>query len=130
MRISFEIIIMLAALSGRTLVLPPEQVMYLLQPKRGDKRNGRRQYTDYYNLTDNMEFMRHVPIITAEEFLQLEGGADGVIPLTGYNTTWTTHLQTVSKSCEERKKSDVFCEDLYDHYASHGLVGRITSEAA
>jgi len=128
-RISFEIVVLLAALSGRTLVLPPEQVMYLLQPKKGDKRKGRRQFTDYYNLTDNMDFMRHVPIISAEEFLQLEGGEDGIIPLTGYNETWTKHLHTVSKSCEERKKSDVFCEDLYDHYASHGLVGPITSEA-
>mmetsp|Transcript_17049 Transcript_17049/g.25950 ORF Transcript_17049/g.25950 Transcript_17049/m.25950 type:complete len:773 (+) Transcript_17049:61-2379(+) len=128
MRISFEIVVLLAALSGRTLVLPPEQVMYLLQPKPGDKRQGRRQYTDYYNLTDNIDLLRHVPIISAEEFLHLEGGEDGLIPLTGYNDTWTKHLYTVSTSCEERKKSDVFCEDLYDHYASHGLVGPITSE--
>ncbi|KAK1746822.1 GDP-fucose protein O-fucosyltransferase family protein [Skeletonema marinoi] len=128
MRISFEIVVLLAALSGRTLVLPPEQVMYLLQPKPGDKRQGRRQYTDYYNLTDNIDLLRHVPIISAEEFLHLEGGEDGLVPLTGYNDTWTKHLYTVSTSCEERKKSDVFCEDLYDHYASHGLVGPITSE--
>lgn len=129
MRISFEVVVILAAMSGRTLVLPPEQVMYLLHPKKGDKREGRRQYTDYYNLTDNIDLMRYVPIISAEEFLQLEGGVNGLIPLKGYNETWTEHIHTVSKSCEERKKSDVFCEDLYDHYASHGQVSSITSEA-
>ena len=128
MRISFEVVVLLAAISGRTLVLPPEQVMYLLQPKKGDKRQGKRQYTDYYNLTDNMELMRYVPIITAEEFLQLEGGDDGLISLKGYNETWTKHLHEISKSCEERKKSDVFCEDLYDHYVSHGQISTITSE--
>ena len=128
MRISFEVVVLLAAISGRTLVLPPEQVMYLLQPKKGDKRQGKRQYTDYYNLTDNMELMRYVPIITVEEFIQLEGGDDGLISLKGYNETWTNHLHEISKSCEERKKSDVFCEDLYDHYVSHGQVSTITSE--
>lgn len=127
-RMSFEIILVLAALSGRTLVLPPEQYMYLLQPKKGDKRKGRRQLTDYFNLTENMELMRHVPIISSEEFLQLEGGEDGIISMTGFNETWRTHLHEVSKSCEERKKSDVFCEDLYDHYVSHGQMGPITSE--
>jgi len=127
MRISFEVVVILAALSGRTVVLPPEQIMYLLHPKKGDKRNGRK-YTDYYNLTDNIDLMRHVPIISAEDFVQLEGGEDGLISLKGYNETWAKHIRTVSKSCEERKKSDVFCEDLYDHYASHGQVSSLTSE--
>lgn len=127
-RMSFEIIFVLAAVSGRTLVLPPEQYMYLLQPKKGDKRKGRRQLTDYFNLTENIELMRHVPIISSEEFLQLEGGEDGIISMAGFNETWKEHLHEVSRSCEERKKSDVFCEDLYDHYVSHGQMGPITTE--
>jgi len=48
LRISFENVLILAAVSGRTLVLPPEQVMYLLDAKKGDKRHGYRQYTDYF----------------------------------------------------------------------------------
>jgi hypothetical protein len=127
MRIAFEVVVILAVVSGRTLVLPPEQVMYLLHPKKGDNRNGRRQYTDYYNLTNNLDLMRYVPIISAEEFLQLEGGGDGLISLSGYNTTWTEHLHEIAKSCEERKKSNVFCEDLYDHYASHGQLSPLTT---
>ncbi len=128
LRISFENILILAALSGRTLVLPPEQSMYLLDPKRGDKRGGNRQYTDYFNMTENSEFLRRVPIISAEEFLRLEGGDDGFVPLNGYNETKKQHLLDVAKACEERKKSDVFCEDLYEHYLAHGLLGPIIAE--
>ena len=128
LRISFENILILAALSGRTLVLPPEQTIYLLDAKRGDKRGGKRQYTDYFNLTENSEFLKRVPIITAEDFLHLEGGDDGFVPLTGYNTTKNLHLYQIAKSCEERKKSDVFCEDLYDHYLAHGQLAPFRSE--
>ncbi|KAL7499728.1 hypothetical protein ACHAWT_007372 [Skeletonema menzelii] len=128
LRISFENILTLAALSGRTLVLPPEQSIYLLDTKRGDRRDGKRQYTDYFNMTENSEFLRRVPIISAEEFLSLEGGDDGFVPLNGYNETKKQHLLNVAKACEERKISDVFCEDLYDHYLAHGLLGPIISE--
>ena len=96
LRISFENILILAALSGRTLVLPPEQTIYLLDAKRGDKRGGKRQYTDYFNLTENSEFLKRVPIITAEDFLHLEGGDDGFVPLTGYNTTKNLHLYQIA----------------------------------
>ena len=59
--------------------------------KKGDKRNGKRQYTDYFNLTDNFEFLRRVPMISAEDFLRLEGGDDGFIPLNKYNETKKQH---------------------------------------
>ncbi|KAK1748218.1 GDP-fucose protein O-fucosyltransferase family protein [Skeletonema marinoi] len=128
LRISFENILTLAALSGRTLVLPPEQSMYLLYAKKGDTRNGYRQYTDYFNMTDNSDFLRRVPIISAEEFLRLEGGDDGFVPLNGYDETKKQHLLDVAKGCEERKKSEVFCEDLYDHYLAHGQLQPLISE--
>ena len=121
---------LLAAVSGRTLVMPPEQYLYLLNANQiGDKRRGKREIGDYYNLTDNLNLMKHVPIISAEDFLKLEGGDDGLMPLKAYNETWRQHLQAVSRSCEERKMSNVYCEDLYDHYAAHGLLGAVTSKA-
>jgi hypothetical protein len=128
LRISFENLLILAAVSGRALVLPPEQVMYLLDPKKGDKRGGRRLHTDYFNLTENPEFLRRVPIIKAEDFLRLEGGDDGFISLNGYNKTTRLHLREVAKACEERKKSDLFCEDLYDHYLAHGQMAPLRAE--
>jgi hypothetical protein len=127
LRMSFENIIVLAAMSGRTLVLPPDQIIYLLEPRKGDTRRGR-NYNDIFNLTDNNELLRRVPIITAEEFLAIEGGNDGLIPIDKYNSTYQKHLLDITKECEERKKSDVFCEDLYDHYRDHGLLADISAE--
>ena len=128
LRISFENVLTLAALSGRTLVLPPEQAMYLLDAKKGDERHGHRQYTDYFNMTDNSEFLRRVPIISAEEFLSFEGGDDGFVPLKEYNQTKKQHLLEIAKSCEQRKKSSEFCEDLYEHYLAHGQLAPLRAE--
>ena len=112
-RMSLENVVTLAAISGRTLVLPPDQVVYLLEAKKGDKRQGRNYY-DFFNLTDqNSELLRRVPIISSAEFLKLEGGANGFVPLVNYNSTYKDHLWELTKWCEERKKSDVYCEDLY-----------------
>ena len=126
-RMSLENVVALAAVSGRTLVIPPDQIVYLLQARKGDKRKGRNYY-DFFNLTENKELLRRVPIITSEEFLKLEGGSDGLVPLTEYNETYKQHLLDITKWCEERKKSDVFCEDLYDHYLKHGQLSPVSAE--
>eukprot|EP00578_Thalassiosira_sp_NH16_P001179 CAMPEP_0181129138 /NCGR_PEP_ID=MMETSP1071-20121207/29161_1 /TAXON_ID=35127 /ORGANISM="Thalassiosira sp., Strain NH16" /LENGTH=1337 /DNA_ID=CAMNT_0023215103 /DNA_START=9 /DNA_END=4023 /DNA_ORIENTATION=- len=127
LRMSVENILTLAAVSGRTLVLPPTQVIYLLDAKKGDKKKGR-NYDDFFNLTENAELMRRVPIISSEEFLKREGGVDGLVPLDGYNATYREHLLSVSKNCEERKKSDIYCEDLYDHFLAHGQLSPVSAE--
>ncbi|KAL7532761.1 hypothetical protein ACHAWF_004236 [Thalassiosira exigua] len=130
LRMSLENILVLAAASGRTLVLPPDQIIYLLEPKKGDPRQRMRNYHDFFNLTENNEeLLRRVPIITSEEFLKLEGGEDGLVPLGGYNETYREHLLSVSKWCEERKKSTEYCEDLYDHFRTHGQLSPLSCEA-
>ena len=126
LRISFENVLVLAAATGRTLVLPPDQVMYLLEPREGSR--PERNYYDLLKITDNPELLRRVPILTAREFLRLEGGKDGLVPLAGHNATWREHLVQTANSCEERRLSDVYCEDLYDHYRNHGQVATVTSE--
>ena len=126
-RMSLENVVSLAYISGRTLVLPPNQVVYLLHSRKDDTRKGRNYY-DFFNLTDNKELLRRVPIITSEEFLKLEGGKDGIIPLTSYNSTYQKHLWESTKWCEERKKSDVYCEDLYDHYLKFGQLSPVSGE--
>lgn len=126
-RMSLENVITLAAVSGRTLVLPPDQIVYLLEPKKSDQRKGR-NYHDFFNLTSNTELLKRVPIITSEKFLELEGGKGGLVDLTQYNSTYQNHLKDIVKWCEERKKSDVYCEDLYDHYLSHGQLSPVSAE--
>ncbi|KAL3808542.1 hypothetical protein ACHAXA_002709 [Cyclostephanos tholiformis] len=125
LRISFECIVTFAAVMGRTLVLPPEQMVYLLIPRKNDTRKGRNFY-DYYKL--NTDLQRRVPIITSEEFLKLEGGEDGLVPLVGYNSSHQELLRKISRSCENRKVADLFCGHLYDHYLLHGLWANITTE--
>jgi hypothetical protein len=124
---SFENILIYAAVSGRALVLPPDQNIYLLDPKGGDSRKGR-NYFDLFNLTEHTELLRRVPILTAKEFLEVEGGEHGLVPINGYNATFQKHLWAITEECEDRKKSDVFCEDLYDHYYRHGLLADISAE--
>ncbi len=126
--LTVENLVTLAAVSGRTLVLPPDQVVYLLDARKGDKRRGRNYY-DFFNITSNSGLLRRVPIITSEEFLKIEGGTDGYAALANYNTTWQNHLWSITKWCEERRKSDVFCEDLYDHYRVHGLLQPVRGES-
>jgi hypothetical protein len=125
LRMSFENILIYAAVSGRALVLPPDQNIYLLDPKGG--RKGR-NYFDLFNLTEHTELLRRVPILTAKEFLEVEGGEHGLVPINGYNATFQKHLWAITEECEDRKKSDVFCEDLYDHYYRHGLLADISAE--
>eukprot|EP00956_Cyclotella_meneghiniana_P004207 scaffold5177_cov73-Cyclotella_meneghiniana.AAC.2 len=115
------------AVSGRALVLPPDQNIYLLEPKNGDKRTGRNYY-DLFNLTEHTELLRRVPILTAKEFLELEGGENGLVPLNEYNATYQKNLWAVTEECEDRKKSDVFCDHVYDHYWKHGLLADISAE--
>ena len=102
-------------------------MIYLLEGKKGDKRKGL-NYHDFFNLTDNPELQRRVPIISSAEFLKLEGGDDGFVPLGGYNSTYRDHLWKLTEWCEERKKSDVYCEDLYDHFRDHGQLSPVSME--
>ncbi len=125
LRMSFECIVTLAAVMGRTLVLPPEQIMYLLIPHKNDTRKTR-NFPDYYKFDTDLQL--RVPIITSEEFLELEGGEDGLVPLVGYNSSHQELLRKISRSCENRKIADLFCGHLYDHYLLHGLWANITSE--
>jgi len=124
LRISFENVLVLAAATGRTLVLPPDQLMYLLEARKGSRRE--RNYYQLVNITTDL--LRRVPLISAQEFLKLEGGKDGLVSLTQYNNTWQEHLMQITTTCEERRLSDVYCEDLYDHYRDHGELATVTTD--
>jgi hypothetical protein len=88
----------------------------------------RRNYFDIFNLTEHGELLRRVPIITAKEFLEIEGGDGGLVPLNKYNSTYQKHLWAITDECEDRKKSDVFCDDLYTHYWRHGQLANFSAE--
>ena len=125
LRMSFECIVVFAAVMGRTLVLPPEQNVYLLFPSKNDTRKERGFY-DYYKL--NTDLQRRVPIITSEEFLKLEGGEDGLVPLGVHNSTYQELLWEISRSCENRwHVAELYCGHLYDHFLYHGFQANVTT---
>ena len=107
-RMSFENTVVLAAAMGRTVVLPPEQTLYLLSSTLGKNHTRKeRGLFDYYNF--NMDLQRRVPIISSEEFLNLEGGEDGFVSLKGYNTTKSIYerLRRVHVKIEDWRTSIV-----------------------
>ncbi|KAL3785701.1 hypothetical protein HJC23_008734 [Cyclotella cryptica] len=76
-RMAMEIIFVFAAVTGRTLVLPPDTPFYLLGNKEGDRGRKHHGFADFMNL-DKMELRREVEIVTMKEFLEREAGfADG-----------------------------------------------------
>mmetsp|Transcript_24579 Transcript_24579/g.35733 ORF Transcript_24579/g.35733 Transcript_24579/m.35733 type:complete len:552 (+) Transcript_24579:121-1776(+) len=125
-RMSMENMIVLAAAMGRTLVLPPDQPLYLL---KNDEARRQRGFTDFFNL-QTKELQRHVPIITAEEFIKKEGGLDVVTKTKSNAKDQQIHVpehfkkgvKEVMAHCEHRLKSKIWCGKLYDYYKEVGYV--------
>jgi len=113
-RMSMEIIFVLAAATGRTLVLPPAQPLYLLHH---DSKNRGRGFADFYHL-DDPDFKKIVKTISTEDFLRLEGGKDGRLPVSKENAPFLENMEF----CEKRKNSSHSCFKLYSHLREVGVV--------
>jgi hypothetical protein len=66
-RMSMEVVLVFAFVTGRTLVLPPEQPMYLLN--KGSVKDNKLDFGDFFYLHRLKERM---PFIEMEEFLEKE----------------------------------------------------------
>lgn len=97
MRMSFEIITVIAAASGKTVVLPPTQKMHL-EYTDNESING---FDGFYSFGD--EFQKRVPVLTFAEFVKREGGPDGILKLNELESKRLTQLATF---CENRRKSE------------------------
>jgi len=74
-RIAFELYIVVAWLTNRTLVLPPRRGWYLLDfgPQTRMKvqdQSGTSEYSDYFDITD---MRRGVPVMTMKDFMDKHG---------------------------------------------------------
>lgn len=101
MRMSFEILVVIAAASGKTLVLPPTQNMRLEYTV--DNVNG---YDEFYSFGE--EFQKRVPVVSFAEFIKRESGPGGILKLSEEENKRLTQLATY---CENRKKSE--CKMLH-----------------
>lgn len=114
-RMSMEIIFVVAAVTGRTLVLPPKEPLYRLNADKAHKQRG---FADFFPL-GTPEFAKRVKTISTAEFIKLEGGADGRSPIP---EGMKMHVNDSAELCENRKKSKNFCGHIRDYLMEIGHV--------
>lgn len=114
-RMSFETVTALAFAMGRTLVLPPEDKMYLLN--HGKSKNHRREFSfaHFYNLEAIHEEHVGVNIITMQEFLERNIVKDPLsgktIPPPHNRTNWNGHPQPIVKWLRKNARNVIWDTD-------------------
>jgi len=114
-RMSMEIIFVIAAATGRTLVLPPKEPLYRLDADKGNKHRG---FADFFPL-GTPEFAKKVKIISSAEFVKREGGPDGRLPIP---EGMRENVMNSAEVCEKRKKSKNFCDHIKNYLNEVGHV--------
>lgn len=104
-RMSMEIIFVIAAATGRTLVLPPKEPLYRLDADKGHKERG---FADFFSM-DTPEFAKKVKMISTAEFIKREGGPDGRVPIP---EDMRENVTNSAEVCVKRKKAKNFCGNL------------------
>ncbi|KAL7431266.1 hypothetical protein ACHAXM_003999 [Skeletonema potamos] len=104
-RMSLEIIFVIAAATGRAVVLPPNQNLRL---ERGS--NKALGFETFYSFS-SAQFRRNVEVITMPEFIEREGGENGVAKI---NKDDLARLQQLTGYCENRRRSDIYCGEVFD----------------
>lgn len=89
---------MIAAATGRTLVLPPPQIIYLLSKQR--------TFDDFFPVFSE-SFQKRVEVVTMEDFLIKELGPGGLLHLDDDITKQS--LISVSKSCNSKMANSECC---------------------
>eukprot|EP00804_Cyclotella_cryptica_P030282 CCRYP_019226-RC/>CCRYP_019226-RC protein AED:0.25 eAED:0.25 QI:120/1/1/1/0.76/0.66/18/2265/1695 len=105
MRMSLEIIFVIAAAGRKTIVLPPTQKMNL-EYFDNDSING---FEQFYSFGE--EFQKRVPVLTFAEFVKREGGPDGILKL---NNEESKRLLELASFCENRRRSNIYCGEAFE----------------
>jgi hypothetical protein len=110
-RMSMEIMFVLAAVTGRTLVLPPNAPFYLL----GQGEKGARSFGNFFPL-EHPQFKKRVKVITMKDFVEKEGKSLLELPDDEMKT-----LAPISEMCLHQPKSEIRCEILFTHLRKVGF---------
>jgi hypothetical protein len=109
-RMSLETILVFAAATGRTLVLPPKAPFYLLAMGK----EGARTFAHFYNLHN---LKQRVSIISMEEFFK--DHAQDVLGIT--NATLVEELKPFASMClHQQSEPSTNCDNLWRHFRSVG----------
>jgi GDP-fucose protein O-fucosyltransferase len=118
-RMSMEIIFVIAAATGRTLVLPPKEPLYLLHHDAAARHRG---FADFFPL-HTAEFQKRVRVISFEEFLERE--KDG--PLAPANAQELEALTAAADHCDKREKSVANCKPVFEYLKNVGFSPEISA---
>ena len=127
-RMALEIVMVFAAATGRTLVLPPTQNLHL---EEGDSTVD--SFEQFYSFRDD-EFRKRVQVISMKEFIELEG-KEGLAALGDKDYA---RVMELTNFCHNRRKSEwreggwhlciVLCLRISPHVFRRHLLWRGLSE--
>lgn len=112
-RMSLEILMVFAAVTGRTLVLPPNEPMYLL----GTGKGAARSFGSFFPL-NHPELQKHVKVITMKEFIEKHGPT--FLSESISEADIQRNLLPVADTCVFQPGSDLDCDKLNVHLRKHG----------
>ncbi|KAL7443230.1 hypothetical protein ACHAXM_008859 [Skeletonema potamos] len=116
-RMALEIVIVFAAVTGRTLVLPPHTPFYRLtnESGKGTKHHGFAEFLDL----EHPALRNKVEMISMTEFLEREGGGKMFTLPPGEEGKV---IKNSADHCFYMKKSNYSCEHIYSFLRREGFV--------
>lgn len=115
-RMAMELTFVLAAATGRTLVLPPDAPMYLL----GDGTANARSFAHFFPIED-AAFKKRVNVMTMKDFIVKEGKR-----LLGLNESQIEFLKPIAEVCLHQTKADKrSCDWLFPVLQEYGYQPQI-----
>jgi len=86
--------------------------------KQKDSKEKHKGFGDFFPLYTE-EFHKRVPIITMQQFLNLEGGNDGQFPIP---EDARDDILRTAPECDKRAKSDIACEHILTYLEAAAFV--------
>lgn len=122
-RMEFEIMYVLAAVLGRTLVLPPKETHYLLDD---DPKNLYRGISDFFPVMSESA-QKRVKVISFEDFINAEGGPDGKLTIPDH---LIEKVLGASEFCDNDKKSPHACLPMLQYLEEVGHLPNVKAADA
>lgn len=118
-RMSMEIIFVIAAATGRTLILPPKEPLYLLHHDAAARHRG---FADFFPI-HTAEFQKRVKVISFAEFLEREN--DG--PLAPKKAELKQALNSAADHCDKRDNSENACGPVFEYLKTVGYNAEVSA---
>ena len=118
---SMENIFVIAAATGRTLVLPPPQIIYLL--KKSSKGHGGINFDDFFPIYSEA-FNKRVEVISSKEFIAKEMEKGGYLEID--DEDMKKKLLELSEGCEKMQKDPKSCSIIDTFLQNKGKHAQVS----